>query len=74
MENGIARVTLSPELNLREIAAFGAMASACEAIVYRRLPLMVMKNCVIKACGGVCGKDKDLLADRPEKTGLSCHL
>lgn len=38
MENGIARVTLSPELNLREIAAFGAMTSACEAIVYGRLP------------------------------------
>lgn len=69
MENGIARVTLSPELNLREIAAFGAMASACEAIVYGRLPLMVMKNCVIKACGGVCGKDKGIywLTDRKKQ-------
>ena len=69
VENGIARVTLSPELNLREIAAFGTMASACEAIVYGRLPLMVMKNCVIKACSGTCGKEKGVywLTDRKKQ-------
>lgn len=75
-ENSFARVTLSPELNLREIALLGNAAGESEVIVYGRLPLMVMKNCVIRACSGACGKGKEgyrLVDRRKQEFPLLCE-
>lgn len=58
-EHGFTRVTLSPELNLHDMASLGKNAvMGCDVIVYGHLPLMVMKNCVIKACSGACKKGR----------------
>ena len=75
-ENGFAHVTLSPELNLWEIAALGSVVGESEVIAYGRLPLMVMKNCVIRACNGACGKGKDgyrLVDRRRQEFPLLCE-
>ena len=46
-------ITLSPELNISEIAAVIRNATTeTEIIGYGRLPLMLMRNCPIKALGG----------------------
>lgn len=68
-EAGIKRVTLSPELNLREITALGDCAGAYEVLVYGYLPVMIMKNCIIKACSSMCHKEKGLffLEDRKKQ-------
>ena len=45
-------VTLSPELNLKEIGELLKNTNAkAEIIVYGRLPLMIMKNCPLKGAG-----------------------
>ena len=45
-------VTISPELNLREIEELLENTDAkADIIVYGRLPLMIMKNCPVNACG-----------------------
>ncbi len=45
-------VTLSPELNLHEIADLCENTNAdLEVIGYGHIPLMMMKNCPIKAMG-----------------------
>ena len=70
-EHGFSRVTLSPELNLREIASLGRnIVNGCDVIVYGHLPLMVMRNCVIKACSGACKKGQAgyRLVDRRKET------
>ncbi len=55
--NGFCRVTLSPELNIKEIKEITKNTSVpTEVIAYGRLPLMVMENCVIKS-QGLCSKD-----------------
>jgi len=46
--NKLKRVTLSPELNVKELAPISA---GCEIIGYGMLPLMVMENCPLKALG-----------------------
>lgn len=68
-------VTLSPELSLREIADIGALLDECEVIAYGRIPLMLIKNCIIKAAGGKCRKGESLIMkDRKnEKFLLSCR-
>lgn len=49
---GFHRVTLSPELNIREIKEISQNTDMpLEVIAYGKLPLMVMENCVIKSCG-----------------------
>ncbi len=67
LENGFDRVTLSPELSLKDISLLSQSArSVCDVLVYGHLPLMTMKNCVIKASGGKCDKGADgyYLTDR----------
>ncbi len=50
--SSLASVTLSPELNLREIAELCENTGArTEVIGYGRLPLMLMKNCPVRAAG-----------------------
>ena len=45
-------VTLSPELNIGEIGALLRNTDICaEIIAYGRIPLMIMKNCPLKAAG-----------------------
>ena len=63
---GVVRVTLSPELNIKEIKEITNNTSVpTEVIAYGRLPVMVMENCVIKS-SGKCSKDggKFELCDR----------
>lgn len=50
---GLKSITLSPELNLREIRDIADHFSAAEleVIGYGYLPLMIMKNCPVKAMG-----------------------
>ncbi len=54
-EEGLAAVTLSPELSLRQMA-FGKNSSLpCGALMYGRLPLMLLRTCphaVREGCGG----------------------
>ncbi len=60
-------VTLSPELNLREIEELLAAASAnIEVIGYGRIPLMIMKNCPIKAAQR-CQRGKSIYKLRDRK-------
>ncbi len=57
---GVEDVILSPELSLaqsRDIAADAA------AVVYGRIPLMLLERCVIEDCGE-CGKNSFTLTDR----------
>lgn len=70
----LEQVTLSPELNLRELQQISTPANT-EIIVYGRLPLMVMENCPIKAAGKTCqnGKQQFSLQDRKkEKFPVLC--
>lgn len=50
---GLESITLSPELNLREIAELNADfgAAQTEVIGYGYIPLMIMRNCPVKAMG-----------------------
>ncbi len=49
-ELGLKRVTLSPELNLKEIKHITEVSNIpAEVIAYGRLPVMLMENCVIKS-------------------------
>ena len=53
---GVRRVTLSPELNIKEIKEITKnTAVPTEVIAYGRLPVMVMENCVIKS-QGMCSR------------------
>lgn len=59
-------VTLSPELNLKEIRELlNNTDVSAEIIAYGRIPLMLMKNCPVKAMGR-CAKSKSsyVLKDR----------
>lgn len=60
-------VTLSPELNLREIGELLENTSAnAEVIAYGHIPLMIMKNCPIKAMGK-CQRGKNIYKLRDRK-------
>lgn len=56
---GFSSICISPELNFNEIRKLNADLSECEILVYGKLPLMLMKNCVIKAISGKCGCGQD---------------
>ncbi len=45
---GFSRVTLSPELNIKEMKKIGTDVPT-EVIVYGRLPVMLIENCIIKS-------------------------
>ncbi len=64
-KNGV--VTLSPELNLREIEELLRYTNAeTEVIAYGRMPLMVMKNCPVNA-QGKCQNGKQVYSLRDRK-------
>lgn len=65
----LERVLLSPELNLHEIADITSRTnSLCDVIAYGRLPLMITKNCPLKAAGKCQhGKAIRKLRDRKNK-------
>lgn len=71
---GAGRVVLSPELNTKGILAVSRHTNVpLEVIGYGRLPLMLLKNCVIKSsgkCGGeeTCGAKEFALFDRKGET------
>lgn len=77
LQAGFKTVTLSCELDLKEIADLCAGSTAdFEVIAYGHLPLMMIKNCVIRSCGGKCDKAKEgyCLADRKkERLPLICE-
>lgn len=61
------RITLSPELNLHEIEELCENTGvSTEVIVYGHLPLMIMKNCPIKAMGK-CQNGKNIYKLRDRK-------
>ena len=49
-------VTLSSELNLKEIAKVGGTVRK-EIVSYGKIPLMIMKNCPVKSVTGKCSKN-----------------
>lgn len=65
-EMGFSSLTVSPELNLSELARLSRNSSVpLELMVYGRVPLMLMENCVLKSayrCG--CDKGEYALRDR----------
>lgn len=68
----LERVTLSPELNLKELAQISAKG---EVIGYGRIPLMALENCPLRSLGK-CQKNKnnEVLEDRRhEKFPLKCN-
>ena len=68
----LERVTLSPELNMKELS--GVLAKN-EIIGYGRIPLMVMENCPLRALG-MCQNNKNdmVIEDRMhEKFPLKCN-
>ncbi len=76
-EYGFKNVTLSPELSLKDIAAMGSRAAGSyEVMVYGHIPLMTMKNCVIRSCSGKCGTKNGIyyLTDRmKERFAVLCE-
>ncbi len=64
---------VSRELNLKEIGKIIVKAPV-EAVVYGKIPLMVMKNCPVRAITGKCHKNGGFsLKDRKnEKFALAC--
>ena len=68
----LERVTLSPELNLKELSRISAKS---EIIGYGRIPIMVMENCPLRAMG-MCQKRRNdkVIEDRMhEKFPLKCN-
>lgn len=65
--SGLKSVTLSPELSLAEIRDITENTDAhIEIIGYGRLPLMIMKNCPVKA-SGKCQHNKNIYKLRDRK-------
>lgn len=67
--SGLDAVTISPELNLsdiRKVAEHIKNNTQIEIIGYGRLPLMIMKNCPIKAMGK-CQNNKNIYTLRDRK-------
>ena len=62
---GAVGVCLSPELNLRQIAAMD-ISLPSELIVYGRIPVMTVQNCVVKSGNNKCACNSDVyyLKDR----------
>ena len=75
-ELGLKRITLSPELNIKEIKEITNNTDAeTEVIAYGRLPIMVMENCVIKSQGKCTktGKTFELSDRMGEKFPIICE-
>ncbi len=75
-ELGIKRITLSPELNIKEIKEIThSTDTETEVIAYGRLPIMVMENCVIKSQGKCTksGGNFELLDRMGEKFPVICE-
>lgn len=74
---GFDTVCLSPELNFNEIKKITAHTDRCEIIAYGYLPLMIMRNCVLKSVGGRCvshSGDEFCLKDRKgERFRIMCN-
>lgn len=73
LNNGFKRVTLSPELSIKDIDAMDKRTvNTCEVLAYGYIPLMTIKNCLIKSCGGKCGAQKGIyyLTDRMKERFL----
>lgn len=66
--SGLSCITISPELNLRDIAEVVSYLPDIDAelIGYGRIPLMIMKNCPIKALGR-CQNGKNIYKLRDRK-------
>ena len=66
--SGLSCITVSPELNLRDIADAVSYLPDIDAeiIGYGRIPLMIMKNCPIKALGR-CQNGKNIYKLRDRK-------
>ncbi len=56
---GISTVCLSPELNIRQLTAC-ACDMENEILVYGKIQLMTVKNCLLKSCNGKCGCDEQI--------------
>ncbi len=63
LDAGFADVLLSPELTLPQLRD---ITGACDAIVYGRVPLMLLEKCAAKECGDCtqCEKGHNVLIDR----------
>lgn len=63
LDMGFAHVLLSPELTLPQIRDIGG---ATDAIVYGRIPLMILEKCAGREVGGceACASGKNALVDR----------
>ena len=63
LEQGFADVLLSPELSLPQIRDIGGH---CDAIIYGRIPLMLLEKCAGKEVGNcdLCAAGKNQLTDR----------
>ncbi|MBQ7901716.1 MAG: U32 family peptidase, partial [Clostridia bacterium] len=64
---GVDSICLSPELNIGQINSVCCDAEA-EIMVYGRIALMTVKNCLVKSSAGKCGCSSDVryLKDRRE--------
>lgn len=75
--SGVKQITVSPELNLEEIARLGdAVLENAAVLAYGRLPLMVMQNCMLRAYCGSCQKGKGAFVLRDRKNTefpVLCH-
>lgn len=70
--SNLKRVTLSPELNLKELEP---ISDGTELIAYGRIPLMVMENCPLKALGKCQNfKNNQVITDRMgEEFPMKCN-
>ncbi len=62
---GVHTICISPEVTLKDFSSVCTSAEK-EAVVYGRLPLMTVQNCVVKSAMDICGCKDDyyLLKDR----------
>ena len=62
---GVTSVCLSPELNIRQLVDCSSDMEN-EILVYGKIQLMTVKNCIVKSCTGKCSCDYDIyyLKDR----------
>jgi putative protease len=65
-EQGVSALVLSPELKFSQMAFAQQAELPCGLFAYGRLPLMLTRNCPVKAAGGNCAtcKGNGSLTDR----------
>ncbi|SHK30860.1 putative protease [Anaerobranca californiensis DSM 14826] len=72
LDNNFRRITISPELNLKQIERMSLDSSKTEILGYGYIPVMTMKHCVISTVvdkGGKCGFCLDKNLGLMDKTG-----